>query len=1005
MLVIGVYLSGEYDDRFSLERMRVSKLRPGFRRISILLATSAILVPVYYTHAQTSITGSQTTPVKTGGKDVTVGSGGTITITGGSAITINSNNTVDNEGTIAGNNGNNMDGIKVTTGATGTITNGGSITLTDSTPATTIPLTNATGRYGILIAGPTAFNGGINNLGTGSIAVRGNNSGGILIFTGGLNGPLEDGGTISITGNNSFGIDVNAPILGTGNGIAVTNTMTVLGTGSVGVLINNTVAGQLYVDDTIRSTGYYNNQVTTTRPATFTGLTANNMLQGGSAVSVNASIGEGISVDSLGDLVTYGSAPALLVAPASGTVTIGNVGADGADIIINGSVHANGIYDGVTASGIQVGGGAGLVNLAGSIDVTGKVQAISYAAAAAGITIGSGATVASIANFGTIQSMVNFGADGVTGGNATAILVGPGGALSAITNTGTITASSDKGTTNAMDLRGDTTFVTVTQSASGTATAPSITGNVLFGSNGGALILNAGTLAGSISFGSSANNALTLGGGVISGALTQAAGGQLALNLDGRLALTNASNLVLNSLTLGSQGQFDFAVNPVTEQTGSATVVGAIMIAKGARIGLTFDSQLTTAETFTLIQTAGSTGQLVGQPSLLLGDVPYFYDAKVITDASGGTVAVDIHDRPFADAGVLGSASAYNAIFKANYNDPGIRDAFNAAGTQQEFKRLFQQMLPSYSGGVFEVLAQGADTLARTEGGNPVMQNGANRGGGWAQQFGFGAVDSTSSSPGYHGGGLGFAFGWETPASAISTWGVSVAYMRAAADDFDTGPADEQVATTYTAGVYWREIDGGLHTDASINAGVAELNSNRFFSGSDLTGAAVMRTANASWTGGVAQAHLGISYEQPIGGDFFVKPSVAGDYFILYQGSRNEHNGGSAFDLNVASNTDKQGAVTGGVAVGMQFGDRDFTWRPELMVGYKQIFGGPDTVVAQFAGGSAFSLNPASQDSGPIAHVGVHGGNKYSDFAVEAGGEDRGDYRAFDGRVVARFQF
>jgi hypothetical protein len=389
---------------------------------------------------------------------------------------------------------------------------------------------------------------------------------------------------------------------------------------------------------------------------------------------------------------------------------------------------------------------------------------------------------------------------------------------------------------------------------------------------------------------------------------------------------------------------------------------------------------------------------------LLLGDVPYFYDAKIITDATGGTIAVDVHDRPFADAGVLGSASAYDAIFKANYNDPGIRDAFNAAGTQQEFKRLFQQMLPSYSGGVFEVLAQGADSLARTEAGNPVAQNG-NRGGGWAQQFGFGAVDSTSSSPGYHGGGLGFAFGWETPASSISTWGVSVAYMRAAADDFNTGPADEQVATTYTAGVYWREIDGGLHTDASINAGVAELNSSRFFSGTDLTGAAVMRSAQAAWTGGVAQAHLGISYEQPLGGDFFIKPSVAGDYFVLYQGSRSEHNGGNAFDLNVASNTDKQGSVTGGVTAGMQFGDRDFTWRPEVMVGYKQIFGGPDTTVAQFAGGSAFSLSPASQDSGPVAHVGVHGGNKYSDFAVEAGGEDRGDYRAFDGRVVARFQF
>ncbi len=498
---------------------------------------------------------------------------------------------------------------------------------------------------------------------------------------------------------------------------------------------------------------------------------------------------------------------------------------------------------------------------------------------------------------------------------------------------------------------------------------------------------------------------------MLGGAITQAAGGRLNLDVkDGRLASSSLASLVLSKLTIGSQGQIDFAVDPTTGQSGSITVdggaVGAVLISSGAKIGLTLDTQLTTPETFTVIQTTGaSAGALVGQSSLLLGDVAYFYDAKIITDAADGTVSVDIHDRPFSQAGVLGSESAYDAIFKANYNDPGIRDAFNAAGGQQGFKRLFQQMLPSYSGGVFEVLAQGADSLARTEAGNPVMQNGANRGGGWAQQFGFGAVDSTSSAPGYHGGGLGFAFGWETPASAISTWGVTAAYMRGAADDFNTGPGNQQIGTTYTVGAYWREVDGALRTDASINAGVAELNSSRFFSGTDLTGAAVMRSAQAAWTGGVAQAHLGVSYEVPLRDDLYFKPAVSGVYYMLYSGGYNEHNGGTGFDLAVNSQTDKQGSVTGGLAFGMQFGDRDFTWRPEVMVGYKQIFGGPDTTVAQFAGGSSFFLSPKSQKGGAVGHIGVHGGNKYSDIAIEAGGEDRGDYRAFDGRVVARFQF
>jgi len=143
----------------------------------------------------------------------------------------------------------------------------------------------------------------------------------------------------------------------------------------------------------------------------------------------------------------------------------------------------------------------------------------------------------------------------------------------------------------------------------------------------------------------------------------------------------------------------------------------------------------------------------------------------------------------------------------------------------------------------------------------------------------------------------------------------------------------------------------------------------------------------------------------PLGDDYFIRPLVSGDYFMLYQGSYSEHNGGPAFDLAVNSQTDKQGSVTGGVTFGTQFGDRDFTWRPEVMVGYKQVFGGPDQTVAQFAGGSSFYLSPASQKGGPVAHIGIHGGNKYSDIAIEAGGEDRGDYRSFDGRIVARFRF
>ena len=1018
MLVIRGNLSGEYDGFFVLERARVTILLPRIRHLSLLLATSAVLLPVCHAHAgSTTISDSETKPVTTSKDgDITINSGGSITVgksvTNG-IVTVDSINKVDNEGTITGNDGTNQAGILVTIGgAKEGITNGGAITITDSTLATSLPLTKGENRYGIEIktaTGAKGFTGDITNSSTGVITVRGNDSAGIYLANGGINGSIVNSGTIGITGDRSFGIqvDATAPLRGAGN-ITINNSIDALGGGSGGVLLNGSMTGQLYVNSIVRADGYYSGGVVTSRPTTFTGTLAN-LAQSASSVAVNNSVGNGIVVASSGEIVTYGSAPSLALMPASGVdAVIGPTNAKkpkSTDLEIDGIVRSNGIYDRITSTAIQVGGGGGTVTLANGMNIASgaKVDATSYAADATAIVVASGANVSTLNNAGQITATVNFGegSRAAVGGTATGIL-DFGGALSAINNTGQIKASTASGQANALDLRGDTAFITVRQS--GTAQA-SITGNILFGSQGADLELNAGTIAGNVAFGKSAKNVLTINnGGVLGGKITQAAGCQVAVNVqNGRLASTSTAALAVSHLTIGKQGEIDFAVNPTTLKNGSLSVSGGIIFAQGAKIGLTLDSQLTTPETFTVIDGTSASG-LSSQAQLMLGNIPYFYDAKIITDPGDGTVSVGVSDRPFSQAGVLGSESAYNAVFKDSYVDPGIRDAFNAAGNQPAFRRLFSQMLPSYSGGLFEVLSQGADALARTQADNPVSMRG-DRSGGWAQQFGFGAVDSTSSSPGYHGGGLGFAFGWEEPITVTSAWGISAAYMRAAVDDFNTGPANEEVGTTYTIGAYYREADGRLHYDANLNGGVAEMNSTRNFLGTDLTGSEISRSATASWTGGIVQAHVGVSYEEQLDEEFYVRPAISADYFLLSQGGRTEHNGGSAFDLAVKGQTDSQGSVTGGITVGMQFGDRDFMWRPEVMVGYRQVFGGPDTVTAAFAGGSAFTLSPASQKGGAVARIGIHGGNKFSDIAIEAGGEDRDNYRAFDGRIVARFRF
>ena len=68
--------------------------------------------------------------------------------------------------------------------------------------------------------------------------------------------------------------------------------------------------------------------------------------------------------------------------------------------------------------------------------------------------------------------------------------------------------------------------------------------------------------------------------------------------------------------------------------------------------------------------------------------------------------------------------------------------------------------------------------------------------------------------------------------------------------------------------------------------------------------------------------------------------------------------------------------------------------------------GGPADTVAQFvSGGPSFSLSPGTQQGGFDARAAIRGGNKFSDVALEVGGESRGDYHSFNGQLVTRLHF
>jgi hypothetical protein len=280
-------------------------------------------------HAVDSITGATSAPVATatatnnGPDDVNITSSGSIGLLAvGVGVTLNSNNTVTNAGQIGSTAIDNTVGIRVLGGFTGSVTSSGSIVLTDNyTPATDnntglleLPYAQGTNRTGIQVVGPGVFTGSITNIGT--ITIHGDSSFGVdiqapitgdyqsLQVTAATSSTAETvllgsmtvlGGEPPLNGAPATGPVIGfhvAPTGGVGGNITLGN-ISATGFGAQGANIGGQVGGALNLGGQITSTGYRS----TTRssfPNLATQYTAQEMEQGGSAVVVGGSVGAGI---------------------------------------------------------------------------------------------------------------------------------------------------------------------------------------------------------------------------------------------------------------------------------------------------------------------------------------------------------------------------------------------------------------------------------------------------------------------------------------------------------------------------------------------------------------------------------------------------------------------------------------------------------------------------------------------------------------------------------------
>ena len=1055
--------------------------------------TPAILLSAVGARAETVISTARTTAIATssannGAADsIKIASAGSIKPASGVAVTIDSNHGVINEGAIQITGANDSAGIQANAGVSANIVNSGTITIDENyTPADADkdgdndgPFAQGARRFGIRTLG--ALTGNVTNSGT--ILIEGNDSAGIALG-GPLTGSLTHSGTITVTGDNGIGIKTGA----VSGDVKILGAVNALGANAVGVSVQGDIGGALVIQNAINATGYRS----TGAPSDTSKLDADDLLQGGSALVVAGNVGGGILFDvppkdtkpddkdedkdgsedakeGSAAVTSIGAAPAVQIGSATANTTIGAVaGGNGQGIVINGSITGAGVYKDVNGNGLVIGGLGGTVTVAGGMTVNGSVTASSNNANATAIRLGAGATVPTIRNAGTITANGGGNASSIVraiaidsgasltsitnSGKITATAAGDGsavaisdktGGLTLVENSGSITATSAKSGTDkavAVDLSANTSGATVRQTVVASGTAPSIAGNILFGSGNdlldvadgsvtGATRFGAGsnrlnlsgdaTYAGEVSFGSGAdtvslsgttrltgkvdfgggNDALSLGGtSVLSGTLSGSSGLAVSIN-GGTLALDNKGQVGLASLSVAGQGGIGVNIDGKAGTFTQYQVAGAANFATGSKLIVSLANVSQSEGQYVIVRAGSLTGGAnLGATGVTL---PFLFKSSLTANDAAGEVRLTIARKSATELGLNGSQSrAYDAVFKALDADAAVAGSYLALADGDSFRKTLQQMLPDHAGGVFETVTQGSRSTARilADPHGPFADQGG--WGFWLQQSAWGTSKGLGDTSSYDITGWAFSAGAELKTQGAGNFGLSLAYLAGSDGDGDT--SNEVNTGQYEVAAYWRMARGPFYAHARASAAMIDLDGTRVFLGNS-NGQPVERTARGQWDGRLYGASAGLAYEVKLGSRFSLRPSVAIDYYRLKEDGYSETGGGDAFNLTVDARTSDELAATGTMVAGLDFGgkDADSTWmRAEIEGGRRQIVGGSlGATTARFKNGQDFTLLPEARTDGWVGALRVSGGMRGFRLGGELSAEEQQGRAAVAARV------
>ncbi len=1057
---------------------------------TLLLASTCLVAVSSPLFAETKIETKVVQPVRTstvkaGAPDeILITAAGSVVTTGTTAVVIDSNHKLTNQGTIQITNVSSATAVDVLANVTGGILNSGKIIVDETYEATDAdkdgdidgPFAVGSNRFGIRTAG--AFAGDIVNSGT--ILVEGNDSAGIQLgglLTGNI---VHDGGT-TVIGDRAIGIGLAGV---TGN-VRLAGTVGAQGAGAIAVRAAGDIGGALVIQGTIASTGYR----FTTAPADPTKLDADDLLQGGPAVSIEGSVAKGIilavpprdasatdadedkdgiedSKEGSAQVNSFGSAAAMRIGAVGHDIAIGSVDATGTGfgLIIDGGIRGDAVYKGVDAKGLLIGGLGGAVTIAKGIGIAGSVRAISLDQAATAIRLGTGASTAELRNAGAITASsgalasstatavaIDLGASlpvlrnsgqieaGVGGVDGTAIaIIDRSGTLALVENSGAIIAKGALGTSErnvTIDLSANTSGATVRQTAVATGiTAPSIVGDLRFGSGNDLFDVADGTVQGNMRFGTGSNRLSLSGDAAVKGAVSFGSGidtvvlggtsslagsidfggGADILTIGGSSAysgeLANAAGLgvsvnggtfgivktaSISSLNVDNKGTLKVVLDKTPGASSLLNVTGTAAFAADSKLQLAISS-VAQAEGHYVVLKAGT---LTGADKLITSTdlLPFLYSGKITT--TGNELSVDIARKSTQELGLNTSeTAAFGAIYTALGKDAVIGGAFLNIRDQASFIGTLRQMLPDHAGGTFEAVTLGDRTLARTL--NDPTSPDKDEGGitYFANEVAWGSSKSLGETAGYTIGGWGASAGADilTPLGRV---GASMAYLSGT--DKNKAASSSIRADQYTVAAHWRLNAGNFRASARGAYARVSFDGKRAFS-TGAGAAPIERTMVSDWKGSMISAVGSLAHET-WAGSLSLRPSVTVEYHRLSEGSHSEAGGGAALDLVINSRKSDELALNALTSVGMEFGGSrpgDNFFRLEVEGGRRQLLAGAiGSTTAHFAGGSDFTLVAEERESGWLGRLRAVGGNAGITFAGEVGAEQRESRMAFTGRA------